>query len=73
MLANLMWLVTGASIIGTVLNIKKKQVCFVIWLITNSLWCGYDYYIGNYAQSALFLVYVGLAIWGIVSWRTKRT
>jgi nicotinamide riboside transporter PnuC len=71
MIANLMWIVTGASIIGTVLNIKKKQVCFIIWLCTNSLWCAYDFYVGSYAQSALFFVYVCLAVWGIWEWKKK--
>lgn len=71
-LANLMWLVTLASIVGTVLNIKKKRVCFVIWLITNSLWCAYDFYIGSFAQGGLFLVYVGLAIYGIIEWRKSN-
>jgi nicotinamide riboside transporter PnuC len=67
-----MWIVTGLSILGTILNIKKKQICFVIWLITNLLWCAYDISIKNYAQAGLFLVYVGLAIWGIVEWRKKK-
>jgi hypothetical protein len=67
-----MWVVTGLSIIGTVLNIKKKQVSFVIWLFTNTLWLTYDLSIGAYAQSALFAVYVGLAIWGIIAWRRKN-
>lgn len=66
-----MWLVTAASIVGTVLNIKKKQVCFVIWLVTNFLWCVYDYHARSYAQSALFLVYTGLAVYGIYEWRKK--
>lgn len=72
MIANLMWIVTGASVIGTVLNIKKKQVCFVIWLCTNSLWCVYDFYLKAYAQSALFLVYMSLSIWGIIEWRRMK-
>lgn len=69
---NLMWLVTGLSIIGTILNIKKKSVCFIIWLITNSIWCVYDFIIGSYAQSALFFVYVLLAVWGIYEWMVKH-
>lgn len=71
MIANLMWLVTAASLIGTILNIKKKQICFVIWLFTNSLWCVYDFSIGAYAQAALFSIYVALAIWGIIEWRKR--
>ena len=66
-----MWVVTGLSVIGTILNIKKKQVCFVIWAFTNFVWCIYDFWIGAYAQSALFAVYVGLAIYGIYEWRKK--
>jgi nicotinamide riboside transporter PnuC len=69
MIENLMWIVTGASVVGTVLNIKKKRICFFIWFVTNSLWCIYDFAVGSYAQSALFLVYVVLAVWGIISWK----
>jgi nicotinamide riboside transporter PnuC len=72
MIANLMWIVTIFAIIGTILNIKKKPICFVIWLCTNTLWCVYDFSIKSYAQSALFLVYVVLAIWGIYEWRNKE-
>ena len=68
----LMWLVTGASLTGTILNIKKKRICFIIWLITNSIWCIYDFKIGAYPQSALFFIYVILAIWGIIEWRIKH-
>lgn len=71
MIANLMWLVTGLSIVGTILNIKKMQVSFVIWLITNTLWFAYDLWLGAYAQSALFGVYIILAIVGIREWRKK--
>ena len=66
-----MWLITIFSLIGTILNIKKKRICFWIWLFTNATWCVYDFRIGAYAQSALFLVYTGLALWGIVEWRKK--
>ena len=69
MLSNLMWIVTAASLVGVVMNIKKLRVCFFIWLFTNSLWCAYDFYIQAYAQSALFFVYVLLAIWGIIAWK----
>lgn len=72
MIRNLMWIVTGASIIGTILNIKKQRICFIIWLFTNSLWMIYDYSVGSYAQSALFMVYVGLAVWGITEWRKSK-
>jgi nicotinamide riboside transporter PnuC len=69
MTPDFMWLVTLASLIGTVANIKKKQWCFGVWLCTNSIWCVYDYMIGAQAQAALFFVYVLLAIYGLWEWR----
>lgn len=72
MLNNLMWIVSFASLAGVVMNIKKRRECFFVWLITNSLWCIYDLYIGAYAQSGLFAVYVGLAVYGIIEWRIKK-
>ncbi len=68
-LSQAMWIVTGASIIGTVANIKKYRWCFGVWLFTNTTWMLYDYHIGATAQAALFSVYVCLAIWGIYEWR----
>jgi len=66
-----MWFVTIASIVGVILNIKKKRICFFIWLFTNLSWTIYDFFIKAYAQSALFLIYTILAIYGIYEWRKK--
>jgi hypothetical protein len=66
-----MWLVTIASIIGTIANIYHKRWCFGIWVVTNALWTIYDYTLGAYSQAALGLVYFGLAIWGLIQWRIK--
>lgn len=63
-----MWIITILSIIGTVLNIKKKRVCFAIWIVTDMIWCVYDWHIWEYQQSALFFVSLCLAIWGFVVW-----
>ncbi len=71
MIDHLMWIVTAASLVGVVANIKKKTWCFGIWFGTNSIWMIYDYSLGAYAQSALFAVYVILAIWGIYEWRKE--
>jgi nicotinamide riboside transporter PnuC len=66
-----MWIVTGFSLLGTVLNIKKKRICFTIWLFTNLAWTVYDFYIKNYPQAVLFAIYTILAIYGIYEWRKK--
>ena len=64
-----MWLVTVASLVGTILNIKRRRACFAVWVCTNATWACYDYALGAYAQSALFVCYVGLALWGLWEWR----
>ena len=65
----LTWPVTALSIIGVVLNIKRSRWGFAVWTVTNSFWMVYDYQIGAYAQSALFAVYLMLALWGLWEWR----
>uniref|UniRef100_A0A6M3KL56 Putative nicotinamide mononucleotide transporter n=1 Tax=viral metagenome TaxID=1070528 RepID=A0A6M3KL56_9ZZZZ len=58
------------ALIGVVLNIYKKRLCFFIWAITNTGWTIIDFQKEIYAQSALFFVYFLLALWGIYKWRT---
>ena len=64
-----MWILTAASLVGVVLNIKKNKACFAIWAVTNAAWAVIDYTAGLTAQAALFAVYFCLAIWGLVEWR----
>lgn len=63
------WILTLGSIVGVVLNVKKKRACFYIWAVTNFSWMVIDYINGIYSQAFLFGVCFGLAIWGIVSWK----
>lgn len=65
----MMWLLTILSLVGVVLNIKRKRSCFIIWGVTNAAWAAVDLYVGLYAQSALFAVYFVLAIWGFMVWK----
>jgi 4-hydroxybenzoate polyprenyltransferase len=65
---HLMWLVTLASLIGTVANVRRRRWCFIIWGATNALWTIYDAALGAWPQAALMACYFGLAIWGWVSW-----
>lgn len=67
----MLYLLTILSIIGVILNIKKKKVCFVIWTFTNFSWSIIDFKAGLPSQGILFLVYCGLAIWGIIEWRKE--
>jgi nicotinamide riboside transporter PnuC len=60
------------SLIATYLNIHKKPICFKIWLVTNTLWVGYDIYKAVYWQALLFAIYAGLAIYGIIKWKEVK-
>ncbi len=69
---NFMWLVTGLSILGVMLNIHKKRSCFIVWQITNVSWCIYDFSIDAYAQGSLFFIYYCLSVWGFYAWKVKN-
>jgi len=66
------WIITAASLIGVVLNIRLDRRCFYVWCVTNSAWMVIDYNKGLYAQSVLFAVYFALSIWGVYSWQRKQ-
>ena len=62
------WLVAAASLLGTVLNIRRLRASFAIWFCTNVAWSAYDFAHGLPAQGCLMAVYAGLAVWGYVAW-----
>ncbi len=62
-------LLTILALIGVILNIKKKRICFYIWVVTNTSWAIVDFYKGIPMQGLLFTVYTGLAVWGIFEWK----
>ena len=70
---NWLWLLTGLSLVGVILNIKKAKACFIIWAGTNLAWAIVDFKAGLTAQGTLFVVYFGLAIWGFVAWRVDKS
>lgn len=69
---HVMWGVTLASLIGTLANVYRKRWCFWIWLVTNTAWSAYDWWIGAYSQSALMGVYAGLSVLGLIQWRKGK-
>ena len=62
------WITAAVSVAGVVLNIKKHRACFVLWSVTNVAWAAVDFYVGLYAQAALFALYFGLSLWGLRTW-----
>lgn len=66
---SIVWALALVSMVGVILNIYKSNVCFMLWMFTNSFWMTIDFYKGIYPQSALFAVYTGLAVFGFIKWR----
>ena len=66
-----LWILTGLSLIGVVLNIKKLKVCFLVWAVTNITWAIVDFKAGLVAQGVLFVIYTGLAVYGFLAWRRR--
>lgn len=67
------YIITAASIVGTVANSLQKRWCFFVWLGTNSFWCVHNAVNGSYAQALLYAFNFAMAILGLVKWQRKRT
>jgi nicotinamide riboside transporter PnuC len=66
------WTLTGLSIFGAILNIKKRRSGFAVYTVANIGWVMVDVYYGIYAQAALFVVFTGLSTWGWIEWGRKK-
>lgn len=66
------WLLTMISLTGTVFNIKKKIICFYIWLVGDLLWMTFDLVSGMYGRAFLDFIQMILAIAGILEWRREE-
>ena len=66
------WITTAICLLGTILNVKKLNTCFYLWLIGNILWLCIDIYNGLWSRAILDIVQGGLAVWGIIEWRKNK-
>ena len=66
------WLVSMASLIAVVLNIKRSVLSFWIWSGTNAVWTYADLTHGLLPQAALQGVYFVLSIYGIWNWTARK-
>ena len=66
------YIITAASIVGTVANSFQKRWCFYIWLCTNLFWCIYNAVNGSYAQSFLYAFNFITSVIGLVKWQDKK-
>lgn len=63
---------TAICLLGTILNVKKLNACFYLWLIGNILWICIDIYNGLWSRAILDIVQGVLAVWGIIEWRKNK-
>ena len=66
------WTTTAICLLGTILNVKKFNACFYLWLIGNILWLCIDIYNGLWSRAILDIVQGVLAVWGIIEWRKNK-
>ena len=66
-----LWALTVTSLVGTVLNVKKRIACFYLWTLVNIAWVFVDFRQELWARSVLDGVHLAFAVWGIFDW-TKR-
>lgn len=71
-LEKISWIITGASLMGTWMNVNQDRRCFWIWIVTNGFWAVFNFYKEMYSQSLLFAVYLVLAITGLAKWKHKK-
>lgn len=62
------WLFSILAVIGSILNVKKINTCFIIWTICNIFWLIYDLINHEFARSILDLVNLATSTWGIFAW-----
>ena len=66
------WITTAICLLGTILNVKKLNTCFYLWLIGNILWLCIDIYNGLWSRAILDVVQGVLAVWGIIEWKKNK-
>lgn len=64
----MLWALTAITIVGVILNIKKKRSGFIYLALTDIVWAVYNFYKDIPEQGILFIVFTGFMIYGWVKW-----
>lgn len=57
------------SIIGYFFNVYKRPAGYLCWIVTNAYWVLHNFYIHEYAQTALFAFYFIVTLYGFYRWK----
>lgn len=66
------WILAFVSLTGNFFVNKKNVLGQWLWAVANVGWVAYNISIGSYAQVFLFGAYLGMCIWGIITWSKKQ-
>lgn len=67
------WILSGVSILGSILNVYKKKVCFIVWNIGNLGWIILGLLVPTIRpQLPLWLVFSAINIWGYLQWKKEK-
>ena len=61
-------LVSAIAVFGNILNVKRMQICFLVWLLCNIFWLIFDLNQKSYSRSILDLVNLFTSLWGTINW-----
>lgn len=64
-------LTTILAVYGVILNNRKRIGCFYVWLISNLISAGIHLNTATYSLVVRDVIFMALAIEGIVLWRKK--
>jgi len=57
------------ALAGNLFVIRRRRLGFVCWALADVVLIAHNLAIHEWAQAALFFAYLGMAIWGISSWK----
>jgi len=63
------YLATFVSLVGIVLNSKKKMACWIVWLFSNIMWIIYSAIEGDVPSISLWILFSIFNIYGWIQWR----
>ena len=60
------------AVAGVLCNNHRKRVCFIIWMVSNSMAIGIHIYAGLYGMALGDAVFLVLAVQGWILWGSKK-
>ncbi len=63
------WSLSAISMVGAILNVKKRPSSFAFWVVSNWGWVLVSAYRNDWAQASMWVLYGCISAWGLCSWR----